>query len=80
MSSESSLSDHMDSLRALAPGAGVPSDLMFQAERSVERRIERLKEEQEEPDEPPSVQQAATRPQAFTDEELNTLFFSLLSS
>jgi hypothetical protein len=79
MSSESSLSDHMNSLRTLASGAGIPTDLVRQAERLVERRIERLEEEEQEPDEPPSVQQAATRPQAFGDEELNTLFSSLLS-
>lgn len=79
MSSESSLSDHMDSLRALASGAGIPAAVVQRAQHSVDARIRRLEDEEEEPDQPPSVQQTATRPQIFGDDELNTLFSSLLS-
>ncbi|WP_332774164.1 hypothetical protein [Phenylobacterium sp.] len=79
MDSESSLSDHMDSLRELAPGAGIPAAVVRQAEISVNSRIERVRDEEEESDEPPSVQQTQPRPHTFDDDELNTLFASLLS-
>lgn len=79
MDSESSLSDHMESLRELAPGAGIPEAAIRQAELSIVYRIERIKMEEEEPDEPPSVQQATARSHVFSDDELNTLFSSLLA-
>ena len=77
--SESTLKEHIEALKRLAPRAGIPNDRLSEAISQVESRISEVQESTEEAAAPDFSTKGRRSPDVFDDDELRDLFAPLVA-